>query len=80
MSGARGTLYIVDAQQSTPEQTVLQAVVVRTGISDGTNTEVAEGLKDGDVVVTGMATSQASAIAAPGASPFGSPFGGPGRR
>ena len=74
------TLYIVDAQQSTPEQTLLQAVVVKTGISDGTNTEIAEGLKDGDVVVTGMATSQASAIAAPGASPFGSPFGGPGRR
>lgn len=74
------TLYIVDPQQSTADELVVQAVVVKTGISDGTNTEIADGLKDGDVVVTGMVTSQASAVTPAGGSPFGSPFGGPGRR
>lgn len=74
------TLYLVDAEQSTPDQTVLKAVVVKTGISDGTYTEIADGLQDGDVVVTGMTTSLASAVTPPAANPFGGPFGGAGRR
>jgi len=48
---------------------------VKLGISDGVATEVTEGLKEGDLVVTGMTTLPAKA--APGGS---SPFGGPPRR
>ena len=57
---------------------VLQAVRVRTGISDGTSTEITDGLKEGDTVIIGVKFSQASAAsaAAGGASPFG---GGGGR-
>ncbi len=72
------TVYIMDKERSAPGKPVLQAVTVKTGISDSTNTEVSEGLKDGDVIVVG-ATSAATAAAAPVASPFGGPFGG-GRR
>ena len=56
---------------------MLKPVTVTVGISDGANTEVIEGLKEGDMVVVGTITSAASTAPA---SPFGSPFGGPGRR
>jgi HlyD family secretion protein len=60
------------------ELVVLKATPVKLGISDGTATEVLEGLKEGDVVVSGTVT-QVAAVA-PAASPFGgSPFGGPPR-
>lgn len=72
------TVYIVDAAQSTPEALVLQAVSVKTGISDGTLTEIAEGLKEGDVVVTSVTVPVTAS--APAANPFGGPFGGPARR
>ena len=67
-----------EASATGAEKIVLKPVTVRVGISDGANTEVLEGLKEGDVVVVGTVSS-AAATAAP-ASPFGSPFGGPGRR
>ena len=61
------------------ERPVLRAVTVKLGISDGTATEVVEGLKEGDVVATGTVTSQLAAAPA-GGTPFGgSPFGGPPR-
>ncbi len=73
------TVYILDKERSAPGKPVLQAVTVKTGISDSTNTEVSDGLKDGDVIIVG-ATTAATAAAAPAASPFGGgPFGG-GRR
>jgi len=73
------TIYLLEKEAAAagPEKTVLKPVTVKVGISDGTNTEVLEGLKEGDVVVTGTASSAASATA-PNA-PFGNPFGGPGR-
>ncbi len=76
------TLYILDAAASQPGKPVLQAVSVRTGISDGANTEIVEGLKEGDVVVTGVVVAETSAIATPaggrpGSPMGGSPFGGP---
>lgn len=75
------TVYVIDSQQSTPGKPVLTAVSVRTGISDGTNTEIVEGLSEGTVVVVGLAVAETSATAGgarPGAMPFGgSPFGGP---
>ena len=50
-------------------------VQIKTGISDGVVTEVLEGLKEGDRVVTAEMTS-----AAAGSSPAANPFGGGRRR
>jgi HlyD family secretion protein len=52
-------------------------VQIKVGISDGTTTEVVEGLKEGDVVVTGMAMAEAAAQASRPQNPFG---GGGGMR
>jgi hypothetical protein len=52
---------------------------VKTGISDGAYTEVTDGLKEGDAVITAAKSPQAQAAAPPaGTSPFGG--GGGGRR
>ena len=73
------TIYVLEKETSaTGERTAVKPVTVKVGISDGANTEVLEGLKEGDLVVIGTVSSAASA-AAP-ASPFGTPFGGGGRR
>jgi HlyD family secretion protein len=56
----------------------LKPVKIRTGITDGVNTEVIEGLKEGDQVVTGLLTSQTGAAGA-GNRPA-NPFGGGGMR
>jgi HlyD family secretion protein len=54
-----------------------QAVRVKTGITDGTYTEISDGLKEGDPVVTSVKLPQAQVAAAPaGASPFGGGGGG----
>jgi HlyD family secretion protein len=70
-------VYLLDKERSAPGKPVLALVSVKTGISDGGNTEVREGLKEGDVVVTGTSTSTTTA-AAPTVTPnpFGGPFGG----
>ena len=49
----------------------LEAVPVKTGISDGTFTEILEGLKEGDVVATGQVVTGAEPAKSPTASPFG---------
>jgi HlyD family secretion protein len=74
------TIYLLakDSGTTGSRKDLLKPVTVKVGISDGTNTEVIEGLKEGDVVVVGTAGST-TAAAAP-APPFGNPFGGPGRR
>lgn len=51
-----------------------EAVNVKLGISDGTQTEIIEGLNEGDLVITGVSSSAKSQ--APAANPFG---GGPRR-
>jgi len=65
------------------ENPILKAVTIKTGISDGTNTEVLEGLNEGDMVVTGVnlpASAAAATMRPPGGNPFGGgPFGGGGR-
>jgi multidrug efflux pump subunit AcrA (membrane-fusion protein) len=58
------------------EQTVLKPVTVKLGISDATSIEVLEGLKEGDVVATGVLSKTAAAATPARGSPFGSPFGG----
>ncbi|MFN2542494.1 MAG: efflux RND transporter periplasmic adaptor subunit [Chthoniobacterales bacterium] len=57
------TVYILAGTRPTPVQ-------IKTGISDGIITEVIEGLKQGDRVVTGELTSTRTA-ASPAANPFG---------
>jgi HlyD family secretion protein len=59
------TVYLLKDGQLAPAQ-------VKTGISDGLITEIVEGLKEGDVLVTGM--NQDSSSGAAGSSPFGGGF------
>ena len=68
---AERTVYVLPPNGSKPV-----ATTIKTGISDGVATEVTEGLKDGDRVVTGAAQS-GTTPARPAANPFG---GGGGRR
>src|SRR4051812_5149485 len=63
------TVYVLAEGASKPE-----AVTIKTGISDGVTTEVLEGLKEGDRVVTGM--TESGAAPTPATNPFG---GGPRR-
>ena len=70
--GARPT----GARERKPERTVYvlsfgrpKAVQIKTGISDGIVTEVTDGLKEGDKVVTAELNS-ASPAASPGTNPF----------
>jgi HlyD family secretion protein len=57
----------------------LKPIIIKTGISDGSFTEVLEGLSEGDVIVTGvnLPASALSTRSPAGGTPFGSPFGGP---
>jgi HlyD family secretion protein len=66
--GRERTVYILSGSRPHPMQ-------IKTGISDGIVTEVLEGLKEGDRVVTAELTSTA-VTATPAANPFG---GGPRR-
>lgn len=61
-----GTVHIVEKETSATggEVTVLRAVSVKLGISDGTNTELLEGLKEGDTIAIGTATLAAAPAAA----------------
>jgi HlyD family secretion protein len=63
------TVYVLAPDASKPT-----AVTIKTGISDGIATEVLEGLKEGDRVVTGVTESDAAA------TPATNPFGGGRRR
>jgi HlyD family secretion protein len=72
------TVYLLEKEMvNGVEQTVLNAVQVKVGISDGTNTEILDGLKEGDVVVTVANQTNAATAMRPAGSPMGgSPFGG----
>ena len=59
------------------KQTVLKPVTVKSGISDGAFTEVTEGLKEGDVIVSGVNVPLSATVAGPGQRPPNTPFGGP---
>src|SRR5216117_371213 len=78
-AGTRGS---TGRERRTSERTVYvlsvgrpQPVQIKTGISDGVVTEVIEGLKEGDRVVTAELTSKS-----PAASPPPNPFSGGARR
>ncbi|PYL42767.1 MAG: efflux RND transporter periplasmic adaptor subunit [Verrucomicrobia bacterium] len=79
IAGARGG---AGREQRTSERTVYvlsrgqpQPVQIKTGISDGVVTEVIEGLKEGDRIITAELASKS-----PAASPPPNPFSGGGRR
>jgi HlyD family secretion protein len=59
-------VYILPSGTSKPAR-----VSVKTGISDGVATEITEGLKEGDRVVTGV-TDNSGATSTPATNPFGS--------
>jgi HlyD family secretion protein len=63
------TVYVLASGASKPT-----AVTIKTGISDGITTEVVEGLKEGDRVVTTMTENSSSD------APATNPFSGPRRR
>ena len=52
-----------------------RAVRVKTGINDGTYTEITDGLQEGELVITAVrsASAQAATTAPGGTSPFGGP-------
>jgi hypothetical protein len=52
---------------------VPELVRVRLGITDSSYTEVIEGLKEEDLVITGVKQPAAQAAAPAGQSPFGGP-------
>ena len=70
LEGAERTVYVLPSGASRP-----QPRQIKTGISDGIMTEVVEGLKEGDRVIT---AELGSTMAAP--SPPSNPFGGGPRR
>ncbi len=76
------TVYVLEPQTGDDKaKPALRAVTVRLGVTDGSNYEVLSGIKEGDVVITGV---KGGSIPEPGMtrSPLsggGSPFGGGGR-
>ena len=66
--GDRPFLHTVYVLSGTGDEAKLQAVQVRTGISDGISTEVLSGLDEGAQVVTGLFTTGAQAATT--ANPF----------
>ena len=74
---AMRTVYIMPTNSASASP-VPQAVRIRTGINDGSNTEITSGLNEGDTVVIGLKFPQTtSTTPTPGGQP--SPFGGGGR-
>lgn len=74
------TVYIMEESKGgNDKKPALKPVKVKIGISDGKDTEIIEGLKEGDVVAIGVNTPALAAnpnTQRPPGSPFGSPFGG----
>lgn len=69
------TVYILPKDAVNAETVKPQAVQIKVGISDGVNTEVVEGLEEGDQVVTGMILPTET-----GPARRSNPFGGGFRR
>jgi len=73
------TIYVMqkEATAKAGDAIQLKPVTVKLGITDGSNTEVVEGLSEGDIVATGVVSPVTTTAATPGGgSPFGGPFGG----
>jgi HlyD family secretion protein len=78
--GSIRTVYLLERTNSASAKggPVLKAVTIKAGLSDASFTEVLEGLKEGDVVVSGLTIplTQTAATQPRANTPFGSPFGG----
>ncbi len=75
------TVYTVEKAADGTEKP--KALTIKTGIGDGTYTEVISGLKEDDVVITGLNISDSQAAGGPGGQRpggFGGGFGGGFRR
>jgi HlyD family secretion protein len=74
------TVYLLDSPTNAPAATpTLKSATVKIGITDGNFTEVIDGLKEGDVVVTSLNTPTTPTAIAGGprpGGPFGMPMGG----
>ena len=73
--GERPVIHTIYVLSGAGKNAVLQAVQIKTGISDGISTEVVSGLDEDAQVVTGMVSAGAATPAA-----TSNPFGGGGRR
>ena len=73
-SSTRTVYVLAPGNAAEGKAATLKPIQIKTGISDGSFTEVTEGLAENDVVVVGM-----NLTASPGAAPAANPFGG-GRR
>ena len=71
------TVYLLSAGASSGTAPALQSMRVKTGVSDGAFTEIIDGLKEGDAVITGVKLQSQNSGPAPGGA---NPFGGGGRR
>ena len=60
------TVYVLRGNKAEPVQ-------IKTGISDGTTTEVLEGLGDNDRVITGQLNAPNTATSQQQGNPFGGP-------
>jgi HlyD family secretion protein len=81
-TGAWQTVYLLTTNRPAGGATIVAptAARVRTGISDGTFTEITEGLTEGDTVILSVKQATSATPAMAGQSPFGGPGGGPGGR
>jgi HlyD family secretion protein len=72
-------VYILQNTNAPGEKAVatLKPIRIKVGITDNVSTEVLDGLKEGDGVVTGTKTPQTQTASMPGGP---SPFGGGGMR
>ena len=73
--GTHTVCVLANPAEATGSSALLKAVTVKSGISDGVNTEILEGLKEGDVIATGLKVTTTVLTASPN-SPFGGPMGG----
>jgi multidrug efflux pump subunit AcrA (membrane-fusion protein) len=77
------TVYVPDKTSSKPGKPMVKPVTIKTGIADGSFTEVLDGLNEGDEIATGVLNpALAASTPAPqqGRSPFGGGGFGGGRR
>lgn len=71
------TAYLISTNAAAGNRVELQPVQVHIGITDNKDYEILEGLKEGDVIVTGSVGGAAPTQQA-ASNPFGGPFGGRG--
>jgi multidrug efflux pump subunit AcrA (membrane-fusion protein) len=64
-------VYVLNAPAAPGQKPQLQRVEIKTGITDGSSTEVLDGLEEGTKVVSAILSSDNSGQRGPAANPFG---------